>query len=75
MDEWYSAEDFMPHVVCEVELANGEIIQARRVMGDWETLDGEVIYPVRFRSPSVVITRALYRYKYGASATGSASDE
>lgn len=62
MDGWYSTEDFTPHVVCEVELPDGEIIQARRVMGDWETLGGEVIYPVRFRSPSVVVTRALYSY-------------
>jgi hypothetical protein len=62
MDGWYDANGFTPHIICEVELEGGLKFSARFVMGNWETLQGEVIYPVRFKPLSIMVDRALYGF-------------
>jgi hypothetical protein len=60
--KWYDTEDWTPHAVCEVELSDGRRRMAVFVCGDWETLEGEVIYPVRFRPLRINVSRGLYSF-------------
>jgi hypothetical protein len=47
---WYDTRDYWPLPVCEVELSNGERLEAIYVCGGWEKKDtGEAVYPVHFR--------------------------
>lgn len=61
-NKWYDAIDHSPQLVCEVELSNGNCTDAVWVMGEWNTLEGEVIYPVRFRIKTACIITPLYDY-------------
>ena len=72
MDEnehpWHDAVDFSPLLVCEVELSSGEIVEAVFVCGTWETLNGEAVYPVRFRPTRYQIVVGLYKYTPGGDS-------
>ncbi len=59
--DWYDAKDYKPRVVCEVELSNSERMEAVFVCGSWETIDGQEIYPIRFRILRMAVTVGLYK--------------
>jgi len=62
VSDWYDADEWTPHAVCEVELSDGSRHEARFVCGNWEALEGEVLYPVRFRPLRIDIGRGLYSF-------------
>lgn len=59
--DWYDEVDHSPGMMCEVELPGGEKVQARWVCGSWETLDGQAVYPARWRFLYPVRQTALYK--------------
>ena len=60
MLDWYDAEDTRPYVVCLVELSNGNRVEGRFAAGDWETLNGERINPVRWTPLRIQVVQSLY---------------
>ncbi|MDD5708188.1 MAG: hypothetical protein PHR35_19895 [Kiritimatiellae bacterium] len=60
IDDWRDAVDHKPGVQCEVELSSGERLLARYV-GGWETLDGRVISPVRWRFKNLEVLTPTYK--------------
>ena len=61
MEGWYDTEDFTPVVRALVELPSGEQLWAKFACGSWETDQGQVVYPVQFREPGVVVVVGLYK--------------
>lgn len=57
---WYDAEDYSPQLICEAELVSGQVTDAVFVCGQWETVDGEAIYPIRFRPKENRVVMPLY---------------
>jgi hypothetical protein len=60
LSTWFDTIDHSPRLVCEVKLSNGVILDAIQVMGEWETLEGKTIYPVRFRLKLATVITGLY---------------
>lgn len=58
---WHDTVDYSPYLVCLAELSDGKVIEAQFVMGMWETLDGEAIYPVRFMPLRARVLVGLYK--------------
>lgn len=48
MNTWHDAIDCRPEFIFDVEMKDGQNIEARFIMGNFETLDGRVLYPERF---------------------------
>ena len=46
---WFDAVDCRPAFIFEVEMKDGSIVEARYIMGSFETMDGQVLYPERYR--------------------------
>lgn len=59
--KWYDAEGFTPRLMCEAELPDGKRCMAYFVCGSWENLDGEAIYPARFRPLMIGVQVSLYK--------------
>lgn len=47
-EHWLDAVDLYPILICDVMLKDGTTVEARCVMGNFETHDGRVLYPERF---------------------------
>jgi len=60
---WFDAVDYHPQIVCEVELPDGAIVDAVFILGNWETLQGKILNPVRFRLKSPRVIMPLFSYK------------
>jgi hypothetical protein len=60
LSDWFDAVDHSPRLVCEVELSNGNRLDAIQVMGGWEDLYGSAVYPVRFRLKLATVITPLY---------------
>lgn len=64
-DGWYDAVDHMPYLVCKCLLPNGDIVDGRHVMGDWENMDGEIIYPTHFKIDRGIVETPIYTFTHG----------
>lgn len=49
MSEWNDAIDCTPRFIFEVQMKDGSIVEAMHIMGNFETMDGKVLYPEQFR--------------------------
>jgi hypothetical protein len=59
--QWYDAVDHRPQLVCLVETADGEVVEALYTVGDWETLDGKFLKVVRFSPLRPIILTPLWK--------------
>lgn len=46
---WHDAIDCAPRFIFDVQLKDGSVVEAHHIMGNFETLDGQVLYPEKFR--------------------------
>lgn len=61
-EQWYDSEDHTPDVICEVEVEGGKKIEARYILGNWETLDGQPLFGVkRWRFLYYLVRTAVYK--------------
>ena len=46
---WHDAIDCAPRFIFDVQLKDGSVVEAHHIMGSFETHDGQVLYPEKFR--------------------------
>ena len=61
--EWQDAVDCRPEFVFDVEMKDGQVIEARFIVGNFETFDGRVLYPERFRFKEYRVVVPVAKWK------------
>lgn len=61
-NQWYDELDHTPYLICKCLLSNGDIVDGIFTMGEWNNMDGEVIYPTHFQIDRAVVMTGIYSF-------------
>lgn len=52
MNEWQSTSN-TPHLICDVLLSDGMIVEAVCIDGNWEIAGGRIVYPIAYKAKCI----------------------